>query len=80
MRRSQRVAPLAARRRPSPSDELYEAPVNSFVAKFLGKSVCLPARRASGTARTRSWRSRAWPGASASTGTTSARRTTTPSS
>ena len=40
--------PVAARRRPSPSDELYEAPVNSFVAKFLGKSVCLPARQVAG--------------------------------
>ncbi|GAA4239800.1 polyamine ABC transporter ATP-binding protein [Actinomadura meridiana] len=29
----------------APPDELYEKPVNSFVAKFLGQSICLPATR-----------------------------------
>ncbi|TYK51284.1 ABC transporter ATP-binding protein [Actinomadura decatromicini] len=36
----------------APPHELYEAPVNSFVAKFLGKSICLPARRVEKGART----------------------------
>ncbi|WP_067469327.1 ABC transporter ATP-binding protein [Actinomadura macra] len=27
----------------APPDELYEEPVNSFVARFLGQSICLPA-------------------------------------
>ncbi|RBQ16166.1 spermidine/putrescine ABC transporter ATP-binding protein [Spongiactinospora rosea] len=29
----------------APPGEIYERPVNSFVAKFLGQSVCLPAKR-----------------------------------
>ena len=29
----------------APPGEMYERPVNSFVAKFLGDSVCLPAKR-----------------------------------
>ncbi|QXJ25157.1 ABC transporter ATP-binding protein [Actinomadura graeca] len=29
----------------APPDELYEEPVNSFVARFLGQSICLPATR-----------------------------------
>ncbi|WP_242888331.1 ABC transporter ATP-binding protein [Actinomadura litoris] len=29
----------------APPDELYEKPVNSFVARFLGQSICLPATR-----------------------------------
>ncbi|WP_131742262.1 ABC transporter ATP-binding protein [Actinomadura roseirufa] len=29
----------------APPDVLYEEPVNSFVAKFLGQSICLPATR-----------------------------------
>ncbi|TDD34307.1 ABC transporter ATP-binding protein [Actinomadura sp. KC06] len=35
----------------APPDELYEEPVNSFVAKFLGQSICLPARRVDEDAR-----------------------------
>ncbi|WUH99802.1 ABC transporter ATP-binding protein [Spirillospora sp. NBC_00431] len=35
----------------APPDELYEEPVNSFVAKFLGQSICLPARRVDDDAR-----------------------------
>jgi putative spermidine/putrescine transport system ATP-binding protein len=33
-------------------EEMYERPINSFVAKFLGESVCLPALRKAGASRT----------------------------
>ncbi|WP_433260964.1 ABC transporter ATP-binding protein [Actinosynnema sp. CS-041913] len=36
----------------APPDEIYERPVNSFVAKFLGQSVCLPAKRIEGGGHT----------------------------